>query len=292
MSLGSTTRSGGLPAYGNIQEAAEALLTERECSIFNKGLNGYHQRGDVSLLVNSLSTVLNTNQKRQLLVPIRDAFVKPSDVFRFNSLAVKCNLGQTREGTKKRETKERERKFLGARKIDVKRDSVGEWGFSIRGGSEHGTGIFVSWVDPGSHAQKAGLQAGDQILKVNETSFEGISHFEATQVREHFIIIIFVINFIYLSLSSPSPLLSLSLSLSPFGQTLRGCRKARLWLKLQGKIPGGIQYATRSYRWVNAEGRQVSPPPVRFELPDTGSPQGTSTRLDPDERKVSLLEKA
>uniref|UniRef100_A0A8C6YJU4 PDZ domain-containing protein n=1 Tax=Naja naja TaxID=35670 RepID=A0A8C6YJU4_NAJNA len=44
-------------------------------------------------------------------------------------------------------------------------------GFSIRGGSEHGVGIYVSLVEPGSLADKEGLRVGDRILKVNDKSF-------------------------------------------------------------------------------------------------------------------------
>ena len=183
MSRANTLRPRGSPAHGNIEEAISTQLTERECTILDKGVTAYRKQGDITMLVQSLSTVLNTNKKRQLLVPIRDAYVKPTDRIKFNNLAVKYGIAVTRDGTKKREkTLERERTVSGTRKIDVKRDRVGEWGFSVRGGSEHGIGIFVSWVDPGSQAQKAGLQSGDQILKVNETSFEGISHYEATQV--------------------------------------------------------------------------------------------------------------
>lgn len=184
MSRANTLRPGGTIPRESIQETISTLLTERECSILDKGITGYRKRGDITTLVQSLSIVLNTNQKRQLLVPIRDTFVKPPDRIKFNNFAVKYGIAVSRDGTKKREkTLERERNPSGARKIDVKRDKVGEWGFSIRGGSEHGTGIFVSWVDPGSLAQKSGLQAGDQVLKLNETSFEGISHYEATQVK-------------------------------------------------------------------------------------------------------------
>ena len=52
----------------------------------------------------------------------------------------------------------------------------------MRGDSESGTGVFVAWVDSGSSADKSGLQVGDQILSVNETSFESISHYDAAKV--------------------------------------------------------------------------------------------------------------
>ena len=36
----------------------------------------------------------------------------------------------------------------------------------IRGGAEHGLGIYVSHVETGSEAHLQGLRTGDQILKV------------------------------------------------------------------------------------------------------------------------------
>ena len=48
-----------------------------------------------------------------------------------------------------------------------------------------------------------------------------------------------------------------------------------------------MQYATKSYRWVNAEGQPASPPPERMASTDTDSLRANSkVRLDPDERKV------
>lgn len=57
------------------------------------------------------------------------------------------------------------------------------FGFSIRGGVEHGTGIFVSNLNKYSDAFAQGLQVGDQILRVNNTSCDGILHEEAVQVN-------------------------------------------------------------------------------------------------------------
>ena len=57
------------------------------------------------------------------------------------------------------------------------------FGFSIRGGSEYGIGIYVSMVDEGGMAQKQGLVRGDLLLEVNDVSFNKISHAEAAKVR-------------------------------------------------------------------------------------------------------------
>uniref|UniRef100_A0A2C9L7I1 PDZ domain-containing protein n=1 Tax=Biomphalaria glabrata TaxID=6526 RepID=A0A2C9L7I1_BIOGL len=40
-------------------------------------------------------------------------------------------------------------------------------GFSVRGGYEHGVGIFVTQVTPDSQADRQGLRVGDEIVRVN-----------------------------------------------------------------------------------------------------------------------------
>lgn len=73
------------------------------------------------------------------------------------------------------------------RQVTLKRHKSNEGlGFSIRGGSEHGVGIYVSLVEPGSMAEKEGLRVGDQILKVNEKVFDRVTHAEAVKVRSAF----------------------------------------------------------------------------------------------------------
>lgn len=53
------------------------------------------------------------------------------------------------------------------------------FGFSVRGGREHGTGFFVSAVEPGSEAHNQGLRIGDQIVRVNGFSVVDAIHREA-----------------------------------------------------------------------------------------------------------------
>ena len=168
----------------NITERIHGLLTERECSIFDKGLAAYHKRKDVTSFVEALSLVLNTNPKRQLLVPIRDIYIKPSDMIKFNSLAIKYGIALPMRGTTKIAKKGHGWSESGPKVIELKRDVNQDWGFSIRGGSEHGFGIFISWVDSGSNAEKAGLRIGDYVHRVNELSMDGLTHAQATQVHD------------------------------------------------------------------------------------------------------------
>lgn len=179
---------------GNLSESIHMLLTEREGRMFDSALATYHRRRDVKLFIEVLALVLNTNAKRQLLIPIRDAYIKASDVTRFNELAVSRGLAATLTNRRKK-TKGKAKDGVkmgsplqhpGAVMVDIKRDSKGETGFTVRGGSESGIGVFVSWINPGSSADKSGLQVGDQILKINETSFESISHYDAIEVRAIF----------------------------------------------------------------------------------------------------------
>uniref|UniRef100_A0AAY5EFS3 PDZ domain-containing protein n=1 Tax=Electrophorus electricus TaxID=8005 RepID=A0AAY5EFS3_ELEEL len=68
--------------------------------------------------------------------------------------------------------------------ITLKRHKSNEGlGFSIRGGSEHGVGIYVSLVEPGSLAEKEGLRVGDQIMKVNDKVFDRVTHADAVKVN-------------------------------------------------------------------------------------------------------------
>ncbi|XP_034649778.1 whirlin isoform X2 [Trachemys scripta elegans] len=109
------------------------------------------------------------------------------------------------------------------RQVSLKRNKTHEGlGFSIRGGAEHGVGIYVSLVEPGSLAEKEGLRVGDQILSVNDKSLDRVTHAEAVKA-------------------------------------LKGSKKLNLSVHSVGRIPGG--YVTNHiYTWVDPQGRSASPP--------------------------------
>ncbi|XP_049807844.1 serine-rich adhesin for platelets-like isoform X1 [Schistocerca nitens] len=52
------------------------------------------------------------------------------------------------------------------------------FGFWLRGGREHGTGFFVSAVEPRSDAQRRGLRVGDQIVRINGFPVDDAVHQE------------------------------------------------------------------------------------------------------------------
>ncbi|KAG7476838.1 hypothetical protein MATL_G00087080 [Megalops atlanticus] len=145
------------------------------------------------------------------------------------------------------------------RQVSLKRNKSNEGlGFSIRGGSEHGVGIYVSLVEPGSLAEKEGLRVGDQILKVNDKVFDRVTHAEAVKV-------------------------------------LKGSKKLSLSVRSVGRIPGG--YVTNHvYTWVDPQGRSVSPAPDLPEhrsatLRRTDSQRRSHMQLlqEGDEKKVNLV---
>ena len=91
------------------------------------------------------------------------------------------------------------------RLVDLQIDPGQNLGLMIRGGCEYGLGIYVTGVDPGSVAERVGLQRGDEILQVNSRPFTSVTHDKAVQ-------------------------------------TLKSCRKMTLTVAHVGKIPADLTY--------------------------------------------------
>ncbi|XP_076854619.1 whirlin [Brachyhypopomus gauderio] len=137
------------------------------------------------------------------------------------------------------------------RQVTLKRSKSNEGlGFSIRGGSEHGVGIYVSLVEPGSSAEREGLRVGDQIITVNDMVFDRVTHGEAVKV-------------------------------------LKGCKRLSLSVCSMGRIPGGYM-TNHVYSWVDPQGRSVSPPPDAPEHVAPGSRHPDNQRCGPGHGHASL----
>ncbi|KAM6431021.1 whirlin isoform 2-T3 [Liasis olivaceus] len=144
------------------------------------------------------------------------------------------------------------------RQVTLKRQKAQEGlGFSIRGGSEHGVGIYVSLVEPGSLAEKEGLRVGDQILKVNDKPLDKVTHAEAVKA-------------------------------------LKGSKKLNLAVHSAGRIPGGYR-TNHIYTWVDPQGRSVSPPVGLLHHQNSSLCKGSEKRSylqllqEGDEKKVNLM---
>ncbi|XP_030424685.1 PDZ domain-containing protein 7 [Gopherus evgoodei] len=103
--------------------------------------------------------------------------------------------------------------------ITVEKGTDGKLGFSVRGGSEHGLGIFVSKVEEGSSADLAGLCIGDKITEVNGVSLESITMGSAVKV-------------------------------------LTGNNRLRMMLRRMGKVPG-IKFSREKTTWVDVVNRRL-----------------------------------
>lgn len=180
-SSGSGSGSGSAPAaprplssnVRRLHQALTALLSEAERERFVLCLNAYHGRRNVCDLVRSLRALLDAPRRRQLL-PLLRLVLPRSDQLLFDQY--------TAEGP-----------YLPPpgppqppgrlRQVSLRRSKAHQGlGFSIRGGAEHGVGIFVSLVEPGSLAEREGLRVGDQILGVNGKPLDRATHAEAVKV--------------------------------------------------------------------------------------------------------------
>ena len=206
-----------------LHQALTALLSEPEREQFTHCLNAYHARRNVFDLVRTLRVLLDSPVKRRLL-PMLRLVIPRSDQLLFDQY--------TAEGLYLPATTPYRQPAWAApdgagpgevRLVSLRRAKAHEGlGFSIRGGSEHGVGIYVSLVEPGSLAEKEGLRVGDQILRVNDKSLARVTHAEAVKA-------------------------------------LKGSKKLVLSVYSAGRIPGG--YVTNHiYTWVDPQGRSTSPP--------------------------------
>ncbi|XP_037546878.1 PDZ domain-containing protein 7-like [Nematolebias whitei] len=103
--------------------------------------------------------------------------------------------------------------------ITVDKSLDGKLGFSVRGGSEHGLGIFVSKVEDDSTAEEAGLLVGDKLVEVNGISLESITMSSAVKV-------------------------------------LTGNHRLRMVVRRVGKVPG-IRFSKEKTTWVDLIHRRM-----------------------------------
>ncbi|XP_064212672.1 whirlin isoform X4 [Tribolium castaneum] len=107
-------------------------------------------------------------------------------------------------------------------------DGTHGFGICVKGGKDAGVGVYISRVEEGSVAERAGLRPGDSILEVNGTPFTGISHEEALKM-------------------------------------LKSCRKLSMTVRSptlpSGLTCGGAPWQMRqTCSWMDRHGRPVSPP--------------------------------
>ncbi|XP_018908276.1 whirlin isoform X2 [Bemisia tabaci] len=152
---------------------------------------------------------------------------------------------------------------LTTRTVNMSRSADAGHGFGIcvKGGiKDSGVGVYISRVEEGSVAERAGLRPGDSILEVNGTPFTSISHEEALKMLK---------SSRHLSMTVRSPNTPVQNSL--------------------GSNQGGLFLLRQSYSWMDRQGRPCSPPP-EYQTPVQPSHQKFYPRPHKDKiRKVELI---
>lgn len=85
-------------------------------------------------------------------------------------------------------------------------DSHG-FGICVKGGKDAGHGVYVSRIEEGSLAERAGLRPGDSILEVNGTPFTSVSHEEALKVYRQFATFTSIISLMKFVIPKPFPII-------------------------------------------------------------------------------------
>ena len=192
------------------------ILDDQDRTLLIQSLNQYQRDRNVNNLVSTLKSILDTSTKREVY-PLLRQVVPHSDQEKFNILWHSHEHPEPRQRFKSpaRSPANLHRipasstlpdnlhrhvsdsgidlsnmtQFSSSRdakhpikRLSIKRPSNSGFGFYIRGGSEHGVGLYVSSVDTNSVAEAAGMLPGDHIIQVNGTKFDGLTHAQAVKV--------------------------------------------------------------------------------------------------------------
>lgn len=152
----------------------DQLLNQEDKDFLLYALKQYNTYRNVAKLVLALTSCLDSSEKLDLLPHVRN-LIPLCDMKKFDSIAPYDQMANPPGSAV--------RKRGGAVcNLCISRSNGTSLGLNIRGGWEHSLGIYVSSVDSGSLAQQCGLVVGDQIISVNNISFEGITHTTAVKV--------------------------------------------------------------------------------------------------------------
>lgn len=142
------------------------IENDEERVSFYEALKGYQSSNSPEKLVSELKSVINTPKRYPLFREVRHV-IKPTDATTYQNLIPKSPSD-------------------GIRLIKLQHFGNNATGFSVRGGKEHGVGIFVSLVSRGSQADIVGLKAGDEILSINGLYLGEATHGEVVNIlRSH-----------------------------------------------------------------------------------------------------------
>ncbi|XP_031555328.1 PDZ domain-containing protein 7-like [Actinia tenebrosa] len=176
------------------QRNAQRFLTDDDRDYLHDIMKEYQAHLSVDKLIQALKSCLDTPRKLDLLADIRN-LIPLAQLSRFDSLAPYNKMAHPYRPTNQISPDRRTQNLNGQLKerqqngrispggsprsfkvITLAKTSAEQvLGFSIQGGRERGTYVYVSEVDSRSLAEKQGLSVGDVIIEVNGISFEHIA---------------------------------------------------------------------------------------------------------------------
>ena len=205
-----------------LQETLNVLFNSDDRAMFIRSLNEYHRHRDVYDFVHSLKYLLDTTAKQHMIPLLRkvipqsdvglfDKYVLEEELY---PMELRARLSRSMPALNSSSSPSTSsfpasrmsrpphrseangladrpaQRSLGSpdpsavvvKHVRLRKCPEGGLGFSIRGGAEHGIGIYVSYVDQDSIAEQQGLMPGDQLVTVNDVSFQKITPDEAAKV--------------------------------------------------------------------------------------------------------------
>ncbi|XP_028411176.1 harmonin-like isoform X2 [Dendronephthya gigantea] len=144
------------------EKVSNCIDSSEEAMNFYQALKSYNSVRNVDKLIADLLPIINT-PKRHILFDEVGSLVAVDDYDDFMS---KIPLPPSE----------------GIRIVKIRRVATESLGFGIRGGKEHGVGVYISSVIRGSRSDIAGLKPGDEILLINGFMITESTHSEVVNL--------------------------------------------------------------------------------------------------------------
>ncbi|CAH1259027.1 USH1C [Branchiostoma lanceolatum] len=140
------------------RQKVQALLEdESERDTLYTSLREYHESMSLSELITDLRKVVNSPDRMELFEDVRPLIPLKHQV-EYDKIVPN--------------------RLAKARIVKLVKNGPDSLGFSLRGGVEHGVGIYVAHVVPSSPAEISGLRVGDEVLRINGYSVNESTHEE------------------------------------------------------------------------------------------------------------------